>query len=208
MRLLGHRFIASSWQLGVDAKDGQAELGIEAARELGVCELDGHEMRWRSRRYVFAITQYRGMLYLPASDETVLVSWSDKSMFGHWCSPQAVSYDQRFLHCEVKGNLCIDPLLGKKMVLPFQSIKARKQGKCNDLGYGIDVVRTTTRPMKTPGAWPVGTFISECCVNMLNGIRLIKKTMRCPVRFGRVVVLCAGNAAASCGMRRRRATAM
>ncbi|CAE7364289.1 unnamed protein product, partial [Symbiodinium sp. CCMP2456] len=151
MCLLGHRFIASPWQLGVDAKDGQAELGIEAAQELGVCALDGHEMRWRNQRYVYAITQFRGMLYLPASDETVLAPRSDQSMFGHWCSPQAVSYVQRLLRCEVKGNLCIDPLLGKKMRLPFASIKARKQGKRDDLGYGIDVVRTTTRPMKTPG---------------------------------------------------------
>ena len=132
-------------------------------------------MRWRSRRYVFAITQFRGVLYLPASDETVLVSWSNKSMCGDWCSPQPVSYVQQILHCEVKGNLCIDPLLGNKMVLPFASIKARKQGKCNDLGYGIDVVRTTTRPMKTPGAWQVGTVASEDCVNVLNGIHRIKK---------------------------------
>lgn len=63
----------SLWQLDVQFKDGQAELGIEAARELGICELK-EEMRWRSRRYLFSITQFRGLLYAPSSDETVLVA--------------------------------------------------------------------------------------------------------------------------------------
>ena len=185
----------------MDTKDGQAEHGIEAALELGVCELDGHEMRWRSRRYVFAITQYRGMLHLPASDETVLVSWANESMLGHWCSPQPVSYVQQMLSCKVKGNLCIDPILGKKMVLPFACIKARKQGRCDDLGYGIDVVRTTTRAVKTPGVLRVSAVASADYVDTLND--RYRNYTRCPAGFCRIVVLCAGNAAASCGMCRR-----
>ena len=56
--LLAH---PSLWQLDVQFKDGQAEMGIQAARKLGICELrDG--MKWRSRRYVFGIPQFRGLL--------------------------------------------------------------------------------------------------------------------------------------------------
>ncbi|CAE7613785.1 unnamed protein product, partial [Symbiodinium sp. KB8] len=49
--------------VGVHAKDGQLELGIEAAAALNLCQLEGRDMKWRSRRYVFAVSQIRGILY-------------------------------------------------------------------------------------------------------------------------------------------------
>ena len=116
--------------------------------------------------------------------ETVLVSWANESMFGHWCSPQPISYVQQILSCKVKGNLCIDPVLGKKMVLPFACIKARKQGRCDDLGYGIDVVRTTTRAMKTPGVLRVSAVASADYVDTLNDRYC--NYARCPARFCRI----------------------
>ena len=144
----------SLWQLNVQFKDGQAEMSIEAAQKLGICELrDGVE--WRSRRYIFGITQFRGVLYVPSSDETVLVARTAKSelSIGFWQKSCLLSFASK-----VKGNVCIDPALGDKMVLPYTSIKVRKQGRCDDLQYGIDVVRTSDRAMtamKTPGALSV-----------------------------------------------------
>lgn len=60
--------------MGVHAKDGQLELGIEAAAALNLCQLEGRDMKWRSRRYVFAVSQIRGILYTDDSNETVLAS--------------------------------------------------------------------------------------------------------------------------------------
>ena len=62
-------------QVNVECKDGQMEIGIEAAEQLSICRLDNdYEMKWRSRRYVFAITQVRGVLYV--GGKTILVSWA------------------------------------------------------------------------------------------------------------------------------------
>ena len=62
---------------------------------------------------------------------------------------------------KVKGNFCIDPSLGNKVVLPDTSVKIRKQGRCDELQYGIDVVRTTDRAMKSPGAVLVDIVVQD-----------------------------------------------
>ena len=54
--------------------DGQMEVRVEAAARLGLCQLDGYAMKWRSGRYLFAVTQVRGVLYAKSTDETILVS--------------------------------------------------------------------------------------------------------------------------------------
>ncbi|CAE7251396.1 unnamed protein product, partial [Symbiodinium pilosum] len=82
--------------VNVQCKDGQMEIGIEAAEQLGICRLDNdYEMKWRSRRYVFAITQ-------------------------------------------VKGDICIDPHLGMKFLVPSTSIKISALGRSDDIVYGLD----------------------------------------------------------------------
>ena len=59
-------------EVDVQCKDGQMEIGSEAAEQLGICRLDDdHKMKWRNYRYIFAITQARGVLY--ADGNTILV---------------------------------------------------------------------------------------------------------------------------------------
>ena len=51
------------------------EIGVDAAEQLGICRLDdGYPMKWRSGRYLFAITQVRGVLYVDGN--TLLAPWT------------------------------------------------------------------------------------------------------------------------------------
>ena len=52
---------------------------------------------------------------------------------------------------KVKGDICIDPHLGMKFLVPSTSIKISALGRSDDIVYGLDVGRTTARAMKTPG---------------------------------------------------------
>ena len=146
----------SLWQLNVQFKDGQAEMGIEAAQKLGICELrDGVE--WRSRRYVFGITQFRGVLYVPSSDETVLVARTAKTelSIGFWQK----SFLLRFAS-KVKSNVCIDPALGDKMVLYGGGSRVHQ----DDSGEPVLPVGTCGTPSERPhfGPMPNHRFRREC----------------------------------------------
>ena len=53
---------------------------------------------------------------------------------------------------EVKGNVNVNPALGMRMMVPHQCAKVRSGGYVDDLEYGLITVRTTTRPLRMPGA--------------------------------------------------------
>ena len=99
---------------------------MEDAQALGVCQLDGHDMRWQSRCYVLAISQFRGS----CSPQTRR-SWflGQKCVVGlaHVLSASRVVV--LAVRSAAKGNLCINPTLGMKMVLHCTSVKVRGPGR-------------------------------------------------------------------------------
>ena len=137
--------------MGVHAKDGQMEIGIEAAAALGICQLKGHEMKWRSGRYLSAVTQIRGILFAEASQETVLVSWATVVCGDVW----SALFVNRLIGMhllEVKGNVVINPVLGMELMVPHQCVKIRSVGRAANVHHCLVAVRTSTRQMKMPGA--------------------------------------------------------
>ena len=65
------------------------------------------------------------------------------------------------LFCEVKGDVVVNQQLGWKFLVPSTSIKMQSLGRRDDIIYGLDVGRTTDKPMKITGL-PASHWIALC----------------------------------------------